>query len=110
MGIRTIRYDKLVRDRIPEIIESDGKTAEIEILDDREYRRCLDEKLGEELNEYLESGKLEELADIMEVIYALVDLEGTSRDEFERIRAEKEADRGGFSKRFFLKEVRIEDK
>lgn len=53
------------------------------------------------------SGKLEELADLMEVIYALVDLEGTGRDEFERIRAEKEVDRGGFRKRLFLKEVRV---
>lgn len=107
MAIRTIRYDKLVRDRIPEIIEADGKKAEIEVLGDEKYRRCLDEKLSEELNEYLESGKLEELADIMEVIFALVDLKGTSRDEFERIRAEKESDRGGFRKRLFLKEVRI---
>lgn len=110
MTVRTIRYDKLVRDRIPEIIEADGKTAEIEILSDEDYRRCLDEKLGEELSEYLESGKLEELADLLEVIYALVDLEGTSRDDFERIRAEKEAERGGFRKRLFLKEVRIENK
>jgi len=107
MTVRTIRYDKLVRDRIPEIIEADGKTAEIEILGDSEYRRCLDEKLGEELKEYLESGSIEELADILEVIYALVDLNGTSREEFERLRAEKDTDRGGFEKRLFLKEVRI---
>ena len=108
MGSRKIRYDKLVRDKIPEIIEADGKKAEIMLLGDDDYRKCLDEKLGEELKEYLESGSVEELADLVEVIYALVGLNGLSREEFENIRASKEENRGGFRKRLFLKEVIID--
>ena len=66
MPIKT--YHKLVRDRIPEIIESDGKTCVCETLSDEEYIRLLDEKLNEELAEYQESKSLEELADLLEVM------------------------------------------
>ena len=57
-------YNKLVRDRIPEIIEADGRKCETVILSDEEYIAALDKKLSEELAEYLESGSLEELADL----------------------------------------------
>ena len=68
--MKTITYNKLVRDRIPEIIEDSGKTCEIEVLDDKTYLEMLDEKLTEELNEYCESHNIEELADLLEVVYA----------------------------------------
>ena len=66
------KYHKLVRDRIPEIIESDGKQCVCEVLSSKEYLALLDEKLQEELNEYEESKSLEELADLLEVMYAVV--------------------------------------
>ena len=69
-------YNKLVRDRIPEIIEADGKTCVTEILPDKQYLEMLDAKLNEELAEYQESKSLEELADLLEVIRAVVKARG----------------------------------
>ena len=103
MPIKT--YHKLVRDRIPEIIESDGKTCVCETLSDEEYIRLLDEKLNEELAEYQESKSLEELADLLEVMQAVVRARGWTLDELEQVRADKAAERGGFAKKILLKEV-----
>ena len=100
------KYNKLVRDRIPEIIEAQGKTCLCETLDDAEYHRMLDEKLNEELAEYQADKSLEELADLLEVIRAVAAARGSSIDEIERIRAEMAAKRGGFEKKLLLKEVR----
>ena len=66
-----MQYHKLVRDRIPEIIEADGKTCTWEILSEETYLQLLDEKLNEELAEYQESKSLEELADLLEVVQAV---------------------------------------
>jgi len=101
-------HNKLVRDRIPEIIEKSGKRAVTEILSDEEYMELLNKKLMEEVQEYLESGTVEELADIGEVMHAIMDLKGISLDEFQRVRMEKLEQRGGFKKKILLKEV-IED-
>lgn len=98
-------YNKLVRDRIPEIIEADGKVCTTEILPDDRYLRMLDAKLDEELAEYQESKSLEELADLLEVIRAVVSARGWSWEHLEQIRQEKAARRGGFEKRVLLKEV-----
>lgn len=98
-------YHKLVRDRIPEIIEADGKTCVCETLSDEEYIRLLDEKLNEELAEYQESKSLEELADLLEVMQAVVRARGWTLDELEQVRADKAAERGGFTKKILLKEV-----
>lgn len=98
-------YHKLVRDRIPEIIESDGKQCVCEVLSSEEYLVLLDEKLKEELNEYEESKSLEELADLLEVMYAVVKARGWSVEELEQVRKEKAEQRGGFEKRILLKEV-----
>lgn len=103
MPIKT--YHKLVRDRIPEIIESDGKTCVCETLSDEEYIRLLDEKLNEELAEYQEGKSLEELADLLEVMQAVVRARGWTLDELEQVRADKAAERGGFAKKILLKEV-----
>lgn len=99
------KYNKLVRDRIPEIIESSGKICTTEILSDEAYLRMIDAKLDEELAEYHKDQSLEELADLMEVIRAAAIARGYTLEDLERVRAEKAAKRGGFAKRILLKEV-----
>ena len=95
-------YNKLVRDRIPEIIESKGGTCQTRILSDEEYAQKLDQKLGEELAEYLDSHSPEELADLLEVIYACAALQSLSAADLERIRADKADKRGGFGEKILL--------
>lgn len=103
--MNTVQHNKLVRDRIPEIIETSGKTCVTEILSDEDYLRMLDAKLDEELAEYHQDQNIEELADLLEVIRAAAVARGYSIEELEKIRAEKAAKRGGFEKRILLKEV-----
>ena len=98
-------YHKLVRDRIPEIIEIDGKKCDCETLSDEDYISLLDQKLNEELAEYQESKSLEELADLLEVMQAVVKARGWTMEQLETLRAEKAAKRGGFEKKLLLKEV-----
>lgn len=98
-------HNKLVRDRIPEIIEADGKHCSVEMLSDEEYLLLLERKLDEELAEYQDSKSLEELADLLEVIQAVVKARGWTMAELERVRAEKAAERGGFDEKILLKEV-----
>ena len=100
-----IQYDKLVRDRIPEIIEASGKTCSTAILSKTDYLRMIDAKLHQELAEYHKDKNIEELADLLEVIYAAAIARGYSLEELERVRAEKAAKRGGFEKRLLLKAV-----
>ena len=102
----TKTYYKLVRDRIPEIIEADGKTCVCETLSDDDYLTLLDQKLNEELTEYQESKSLEELADLLEVMQAAVKARGWTLEDLERVRADKAAKRGGFERKILLKEVR----
>lgn len=99
-------YHKLVRDRIPEIIEADGKSCVCETLSDEDYLDLLDQKLNEELAEYQESKSIEELADLLEVIQVVVKARGWTLEELERVRADKAAKRGGFEKKILLKEVK----
>ena len=98
-------YNKLVRDRIPEIIEAFGKTCVTEFLSDEDYLRMVDAKLDEELAEYHKDQNIEELADLLEVIHAAAIARGYTLEELEQVRAEKAEKRGGFSKRILLKEV-----
>lgn len=98
-------YNKLVRDLIPVIIEESGKKCSIEILSDEEYIKSIDAKLDEELAEYHKDQNIEELADLLEVIYAAARARGYSIEELERIRVSKSQERGGFDKRILLKEV-----
>ena len=100
-----IQYNKLVRDRIPEIIESSGKSCTTEILSAEDYLRMIDAKLDEELAEYHKDQNIEELADLLEVIRAAAIARGYTLDDLERVRAKKAAKRGGFAKRILLKEV-----
>ena len=98
-------YEKLVRDRIPSIIEADGKTCVSETLSDACYLEMLDAKLNEELAEYQESKSLEELADLLEVLRAVVRARGWTWEQLELTRQKKAAKRGGFEKKLLLKEV-----
>ena len=98
-------HNKLIRDKIPEIIESSGRTPVIRTLDDTEYLTELDRKLNEECAEYQADKSLEELADMLEVIYAIAEVRGHSPEELEQVRAEKAAKRGGFKKRIYLERV-----
>ena len=98
-------YHKLVRDRIPEIIESAGKKCICTELSDEAYIAMLDAKLNEELAEYQESKSLEELADLLEVIRAVAQARGSSVEEVEAIRVRKAETRGGFQRRLLLREV-----
>ena len=103
MGV--IAYNKLVRDRIPEIIENDGKTCRIQILTDEEYIKKVDTKLDEELAEYHKDQNIEELADLMEMIYAAAIARGYSVEELEAVRQKKIQKSGAFAKKILLKEV-----
>lgn len=100
------KYCKLVRDRIPEIIESQGKTCVTRVLEPEEYLQMVDTKLDEELAEYHQDQNLEELADLMEVIYAAAEARGYTTEQLEQIRVRKAAERGGFRKKLLLLEVR----
>lgn len=98
-------YNKLVRDRIPEIIEATGKHCEIEILNDEEYLKAIDAKLDEELAEYHKDQNIEELADLLEVIRAATIARGYTLEALEAVRAKKAEKRGGFEKKILLIET-----
>lgn len=95
-------YHKLVRDRIPEIMEAQGKKPIVQVMDDQAYRIALEKKLEEEVAEYQESKEIEELADVLEVLYALCEAQGHSVDALMRAYEKKHMERGGFSKKLFL--------
>jgi predicted house-cleaning noncanonical NTP pyrophosphatase (MazG superfamily) len=101
----TILYNKAVRDRIPEIIRKTGKECQITSLSDDDFLPELEKKLQEELDEYMESKSLEELADIIEIIHRLVELNNSSMTKLELIRQDKKKERGGFEANLFLLNV-----
>lgn len=92
---------KLVRDKIPEIIEADGKTPITRILDEEEYLCELDKKLNEEVAEYQSDKSLGEMADVLEVLFAICEGRGYSIDELMAVKKKKQDERGGFKKRIF---------
>lgn len=98
-------YDKLVRDRIPEIIEKDGRRPVAHIATDEEYVRKLVEKLSEETAELAKNPSAEELADVLEVIHAFCKLYGFDMKDIERERLRKRDERGRFDKRIILDKV-----
>ncbi|MCK5607897.1 nucleoside triphosphate pyrophosphohydrolase [Candidatus Pacearchaeota archaeon] len=101
-----MKLNKLVRDKIPEIIKSRGATPFIHIASEGEYSKKLKEKLTEEVNEFLEEPNKEELADILEVIFALCDFHNITRGELELARKEKAEKRGVFKDKIILDETR----
>lgn len=100
-----MKYHKLVRDRIPEIIKTSGDRCVTEILSQDEYVKQLDQKLQEELTEYYQEPCLEELADLLEVIHAVAVARGYTVEQLEEQRVKKAQERGGFENRILLKEV-----
>lgn len=104
-----MKYHKLIRDRIPEIIERSGGSCITREMDEAEYIAMLEEKLSEELAEYMESKSMEELADLMEVIRAVAAARGSSIAEVEAIRARKAQERGGFDRRLLLLQTQKPD-
>ena len=95
-------YNKLVRDRIPEIIEARGERPNVRILEQKEYLHHLEAKLDEEVGEYHRDKNAEELADILEVVYALARTQNLRPSDLERLRQRKRHQWGGFEGRIFL--------
>ena len=98
-------YNKLVRDKIPEIIKATGKLPICRTLTDSEFPDALNIKLQEEMAEYLESGSIEELCDILEVAYAIAANKGFTPDDIADIRDMKNNKNGTFNKKIFLEKV-----
>lgn len=98
-------HNKLVRDKIPGIIEKSGKTCVSHVLTDEEYITALEIKLNEEVAEYQKDKNLEEMADILEVIQAICLAKGYSLVDLETMRAKKADERGGFADKIFLEYV-----
>ena len=95
-------YNKLVRDNIPEIMINKGVKPVTRTLSKKEYLTELNKKLLEEVNEYLESGEVEELADIEEVILAILNTKDLTKNDLEEVRLKKVKKRGAFNQRIFL--------
>ena len=106
-------YNKLVRDNIPSIIKGNGETPITRILNEEEYKKELEKKLYEEYNEVLEASgedRVEELADMIEVIKYLAKLEGKKLEDVIKTADEKSTKRGAFNDKIFLEKVLDEDK
>lgn len=102
-------YGKLVRDKIPDIIKQNGEEPITRILSDGEYKKELEKKLLEECKEVLESSdesRLEELADLLEVMLALGRLQGKTFEDIIRICEQKRLKRGAFEEKIYLEKVR----
>ncbi|MFA6105455.1 MAG: nucleoside triphosphate pyrophosphohydrolase [Patescibacteria group bacterium] len=99
-------YNKLVRDKIPDIIKSKGETPVTHIADEKEYAEALAKKLHEETDEFNTKPSVEEAADIMEVLMAVAKLNNIDLSGLEEVRKKKATDRGGFEKRIILDETK----
>ncbi len=99
-----MRYNKLVRDKIPEIIKKKGEECKIHIADGKEYLRKLKEKLLEGIKEFDENETIEEIADILEIIDAMCSFKRFNRKKIEMVKKKKTKERGGFKKRIILEE------
>ena len=98
-------YNKLVRDKIPEIILKDNELPSTRILNDEEYIQELNKKLQEEVNEYLEAENIEEMVDILEVIRAILEHKGVTYEEIEEKRIKKATKRGAFKEKIYWEKV-----
>ncbi|MBX4264475.1 nucleoside triphosphate pyrophosphohydrolase [Clostridium estertheticum] len=98
-------YNKLVRDKIPDIIKASGKIFDIHYAKKEEILPLLERKLNEEVSEYLEAKNLEELADVMEVLFGLANALGYSEEDLINKKNEKKEERGGFEKGIVLEKV-----
>ena len=101
-----MKYNKLVRDKIPEIIKNKGETPITHIADEEEYWKKLKEKLQEEVNKFLGQSNEDELADILEVVNAICEFKKINQKELESVKKKKAEERGGFKDRIILDEVK----
>jgi|SRR3989344_7658050 len=99
-----MKYNKLVRDKIPEYIREKGGVPITHIAGDTEYWEKLKEKLLEEIEEFKKDENAEEFADILEVLDAIADYRGFDKNEVERMKKEKAEERGKFKERIILEE------
>ena len=97
-----MEYNKLVRDKIPALMEAQGKRPETRILSGEEYTRRLEQKLDEETAEFHADHSIEELADILEVVLALAEDMGCGREDLMKVYSRKHEARGGFREGIFL--------
>jgi predicted house-cleaning noncanonical NTP pyrophosphatase (MazG superfamily) len=104
-----MRFNKLVRDKVPDIIEKKGKTIHIHTAKRKEFKKLLRKKLREEVSEYLRDGSPETLVDALEVIYALAGMDGVTKHKLEKLRKEKSDDRGSFDEGIVLDEIKDND-
>ncbi|SFL59760.1 Predicted house-cleaning noncanonical NTP pyrophosphatase, all-alpha NTP-PPase (MazG) superfamily [Gracilibacillus orientalis] len=105
-------YNKLVRDKIPEILEKKNLAYRLKHLDKSQFNTALHEKFQEEWREYQQTANneeaVEELADLLEVIFAMAEIHGTTKEELLAVRQRKFLDRGGFDQKYYL--IEVEDK
>ena len=107
LNLKETVHNKLIRDRIPEIIIKEGEVPIIRtIKDDKEYLQLLIEKLLEEVQEFKENNSIDEIADILEVTHTIIKEMNWPLRFVESIRRKKRFERGGFSKRLFLISVK----
>jgi len=97
-----MEFNKLVRDKIPDIISDKGEKVITHIADDEEYEDALRAKLHEEVKEFLENISVEEAADVLEVLHAICKLKGVDLNNLEEVRYKKAEERGGFNERIIL--------
>jgi len=101
-----MEYNKLVRDKVPEIIKKSNSTPIIHKANKKEFELKLIEKLTEEMKEFKKSGNVEELADLLEIIYAICDLKDVDKRKIESIRKKKAKERGAFKKQIILERTK----
>ena len=101
-----MKYNKLVRDKIPEIIKKKGAIPITHLASNEEYLQKLKEKLQEEIAEFMKDNNSEELADILEVIYAICDYKKINKNKLELLRKKKAKKRGGFKDKIILDEIK----
>ncbi len=99
-----IRFHRLEREKIPELIQSAGRQCSTFILSDKDYASFLDDRLSEEVNQYRDGKRLEELANVLEVLHGIVEARGKSWDELENLRLEMRKNHDGFDKQILMTE------
>ena len=98
-------FNKLIRDNIIEKIKDEGRTPNYRILENDEFAVKLNQKLLEEVNEFIESNAIEELADVFEIMLKIMEINNTNFDEVEKVRKKKKCENGGFEKRICLIDI-----